>query len=255
MTSEIDFSTATIKDITQAFFTNSCVLLRNFVASVKLAELQDAVDVVYRDIGALHIFPPDLTARGLPQFHEYLFQSKQYELLAAVFGDRGYSVSPITATRRLDSDNPHGQWTKPLAPHLDAFFHPFEFTVNFWVPLQSCGVDRPSLGVVCAPFHETIAFAGYDGGPAINGPNEEWNLSRFDARMRDLAYDRPAGLTYFRETFAYQLWTPSYELGDAMMLSNWTLHFSHATPGMIPRRSSVELRFSSDALLPDLVEA
>jgi len=32
----------------------------------------------------------------------------------------------------------------PLTPHLDAFVNTLEFTVNFWIPFQICGIDAPA---------------------------------------------------------------------------------------------------------------
>lgn len=256
-TPEIDFAVDIVAAPVRACRAHGCALLRNFADPSKLETLRDVIDGLYEVEGGYHIRPHQLADRGLPQFHEYFFEEKHRDLLAEIFRGRQYSMSPATASRRVFSDDrvdPEGLWMAPLPPHIDAFFHPFEFTVNFWVPLQPCGPEIPRLGVVCADFEDVRKYFGYDGGAAVNGPFPEWNLARFNQQARDLAYGQPDTIGQCRATFAERSWTPTYELGDAMMLSNWTLHFTHVTPSMNQRRSNVELRFSSDASLEALMD-
>ena len=144
---------------------------------------------------------------------------------------------------------------EPLGPHLDAFFHSFAFTVNFWVPFRDCGVEAPSLGVVRAPFRDILSFSGYDGSTDANGLAGEWNLPHFDGAMQKLSSNmKPEAIDQLRTLFGDQVWTPTYSLGDAMMLSNWTLHFTHALPEMTERRGNVELRFRSDQTLTEVLD-
>lgn len=251
--SEADFLTTSFKEILQLYFTNGCVLLRNFANVNDLTKLIRAVDGLYTETDDIHIYPRDLRRRGLPQFHEYIFVKKHYSLLNNVFVGK-YSISENTHTRRIDNVSRGGQWMDPLGPHLDAFFHPFAFTVNFWVPFRDCGVEAPSLGVVCAPFRDILSFSGYDGSPDANGLAGEWNLPHFDRTMqRFVSNMNPGAIEQLRTLFGDQVWTPTYSLGDAMMLSNWTLHFTHTSPSMTERRGNVELRFLSDLTLAQVI--
>jgi hypothetical protein len=221
----------------------------------RLRALIRAVDDLYADISDIHVYPRDLRGRGLPQFHEYIFEEKQNALLAEIF-ESEYSVSEDTATRRIDNTGGGGQWQVPLGPHLDAFFHAFAFTVNFWVPFRDCGIDTPSLAVVRAPFRDILDFCRYDGGSELGGGHAGgWNFARFDPVMWALAGEvDPIAVENFRTAFADRIWTPAYSLGDAMMLSNWTLHFTHASPDMTNRRGNVELRFRSDQTLSQTMD-
>ena len=45
----------------------------------------------------------------------------------------------------------------------------------------------------------------------------------------------PDVIAQMHERFSGQVVTPAFRPGDAMMLSNWTLHQSHATPSMVIR--------------------
>jgi hypothetical protein len=80
------------------------------------------------------------------------------------------------------------------------------------------------------------------------------HLTHFRPAMKALCNDRdPAVIAEMRERFGDRIRTPSLEAGDAMMLSNWTLHFTHATPSMTKRRENLELRFRSSASLDDIL--
>jgi len=251
---EVDFPTTSFKKILHLYFTHGCVLLRNFVNVNDLTKLIRAVDGLYTEIDNIHIYPRDLRRRDLPQFHEYIFVKKHYSLLKNVFVGE-YNISEDTHTRRIDSLARGGQWMEPLGPHLDAFFHSFAFTVNFWVPFRDCGVEAPSLGVVCAPFRDILSFSGYDGSTDANGLAGEWNLPHFDGAMQKLSSNmKPEAIDQLRTLFGDQVWTPTYSLGDAMMLSNWTLHFTHASPSMTERRANIELRFLSDLTLAQVID-
>jgi hypothetical protein len=245
-----NFKIASIDQILHFYRQNGCVLLRNFVSRNKLSALSDHTAKLYNEINSALIFSSDLRNRNLQQFHEEIFAQKHYDLLQGILGKK-YCVSEDTASRRIDRQydiTPSPTWQAPLGPHLDAFFHSFIFTVNFWVPFQDCGIDAPSLGVVRATFDEMVAYTGYDGGPDdgfegnVDFPAAR-NFACFHPDMKKLAFAMEPGRDLLRPLFGDRVWTPEYRLGDAMMLSNWTLHFTHAPESARHRRSSIELRF------------
>jgi hypothetical protein len=63
----------------------------------------------------------------------------------------------------------------------------------------------------------------------------------------------PAVIAEMHERFHDRIRTPSFAPGDAMMLSNWTLHLTHATPAMTKTRENLELRFWSSASLDEIL--
>ncbi|HEV2186834.1 MAG TPA: hypothetical protein VGR70_06480 [Stellaceae bacterium] len=237
---ELDFHSASIDQIGAAFRGEGCVLLRNCIDADNLARLKGTLDEILAGQDTIHFADWEMTARGLPHFCEYLFGDKHYTLLDSVLGGR-HRVSRNTSTRRIGNSPDSKGYQQPLTPHLDAFFHRFEWTVNFWVPFQDCGRDAPSLAVVRAPVAEAQAFTGYDGRRRRSGPPPQWNFANFS--NASLAVDD------LRRAFGERVWAPEYAFGDAMMLSNWTLHFTHSLPEMTERRSSVELRFNARASL------
>jgi hypothetical protein len=56
------------------------------------------------------------------------------------------------------------------------------------------------------------------------------------------------------ERFSGRILTPAFRPGDAMMMSNWTLHQTHATPATTKTRENVELRFWSAASLQHILQ-
>lgn len=222
-----------------------------FVEPMEPKELHSLIDAGYERENVLHLYSDKFIGGDRHYFHEYVFHNKHKELLKRVFGVGGYSVDPSAASRRVDSSADGGGWMPPLGTHVDACFHGFQFIVNFWVPFQACGIDTPSLGVACADFDEVIEFSGYTGRPDVSEKAEIWaKFEYFDKIMRGLFFWDQEALKCFRAKFVGKIWTPTFDVGDAMMLTNWTLHFTHATPDMKQqRRSNVELRFSSPASL------
>jgi hypothetical protein len=250
MRPEVDFQTARVEEIVEQYFRHGCVLLRRFCAVAALADFREKVDLVHREVNQVHIGPSHLLERGLQLPQYYLFSQKHYDLLQAVYGDLGYSELEGNVTRRMDPQGRGGGWQAPLPPHLDACVHPPGFTVNFWVPLQPCGVDLPSLGVVCTSFDEVLRYTGYSEAKIWNDA-EEPGLSwgHFRPEMKAMWRDDPQLIESFKQQFDSKIWLPEYDFGDAMMSSNWTLHFTHAAKTMNIPRINLELRFISTASL------
>jgi len=252
---EVDFPTVGPDEITSAFLHQGCVLLRNFVNTATLARAYDLMVKAYEQVEQTHVYPHHLRELGLPMYSDILFTQRHHDLLRAVFGAHGYDISDHTASRRIGIVFTAPQWVRPLTPHLDAFLNSLEFTVNFWIPFQECGVSAPSLGVILAPFREVVSFTGYQNGEQVwDDPNKLMLFSRFKPEMMALCrFSDPAAVAEMRERFCDRIWTPSFVPGDAMMLSNWTLHFTHATPSMAKNRENLELRFRSSASLDDIL--
>lgn len=251
---EVDFRSTPLPEILQAYLEDGCVLLRNFLRADRLERLRSETDEIYSVTGVLNVAIGLLQSRGLPLFHERLFGYRQAELLDRLFDHFGFCVSPHTQSRRVDvgdSEQP-GQGHQPLRTHIDAFFHDLAFTVNFWVPQRACGMTLPSLGVVCAPFADIKAFTGF-GVQWEDHDDPQWNFGRFNPLMKEMHCHCNGLPPELGERFPGQIWTPTYEVGDVMMLSNWTLHFTHWTPQMSGRCENLELRFTSSASLDDIL--
>src|SRR5262249_17912327 len=144
----LDFAATPAERIVGELLDQGCVLLRDFADSAALEAMRVFVEEAYAGVEGPHVYARDLAARGLPAFHEPLFGERHHALLARLFGEYGFGVSRQTVSRSIDPRDRSERWRRPLLPHLDAFSHEPEFTVNFWVPLRPCGAEVPRLGVV-----------------------------------------------------------------------------------------------------------
>jgi hypothetical protein len=246
---KVDFPTAEPDQIVATLLHRGCVLLSNFVDTLALERAYDVMVKAYDQVEIFHIQPGQLRQLGLPMYSDILFSQPHYDLLAKVFGGRDYEISAETASRRVGRVREPPHWLAPLGPHLDAFIHAPRFTVNFWIPFQECGVDAPGLGVV------EVSFTGYDNGAEVwADPAPVGEFTRFRPAMQAMCRHRdPAVIAELHERFHDRIRTPSFAPGDAMMLSNWTLHLTHATPAMTKTRENLELRFWSSASLEDIL--
>lgn len=242
---EADFSTVPISDIIDGLVDHGCILLRNFASPARLEHLKTVLDRLYAEIDGVHVFGDQLKSRGLAEIHEYIFVDQHRVLLEQIFAGWRYELYNNLA-RRVEPPGlapAGGAWQQPLPPLLEAFLHGLPFTVNFWVPLQPCGAEAPRLGVVRAPVSDVLDFVGYHDEGRLYQPDPERNFARFNTFSRQLYNRDEAALAAFRARYADRIWTPHYRLGDAMMLTNWTFHYTHAQKGMTERRQNVELHF------------
>ena len=221
-----------------------CVL-RGCFDPEKVLRLRRRVDGLYERLGRHHIEPRDLDALGELPFHETLLEP-WHRLLLDVYLGLDWMVSESTATRRIGPDDLTHM--RPLKPHIDAFFHLMVPTVNFWTPLQPCGDgNTPGLAVWELSPSKMASKTGFDA--VGRDEKTDWNFRHFDPRWFTLSRgdDSPWFATEFGPGNE-----PRLDVGDAIALTNWTLH---ATGSGDPaaRRSNVELRFR--AVVPSRVSA
>jgi hypothetical protein len=252
---KIDFRSAEPDAIVSILLRQGAVLLGNFVDTGALGTVHDMMLKAYEQVEGYHVFPKELRELGLPMYSDILFTARHRDVLDKLFGSRGYEISSQTASRRVSRSRQPPHWLPPLGPHLDAFIHAPQFTVNFWVPFQACGVDAPGIGVVTAPFAEILSFTGYENGAEIWADTaRDAHFARFRPAMRAMYRENdPAVIAALRDQFRDRIHTPAFEPGDAMMLSNWTLHLTHATAEMAKTRENLELRFWSSASLAEIM--
>jgi hypothetical protein len=252
---KVDFRTAEPDAIVSTLLHQGAVLLGNFVDTAALADAHGVMLRAYETTEKKHVPPGLLRQLGLPMYSDVLFTPRHHDLIGKVFGGRDYWIDSHTLSRRVARERQPPHWMMPLTPHLDAFVNALEFTVNFWIPFQVCGIDAPSLAVVLAPFDEIVAYSGYQNGAEVwVDPEPLKGLTRFRPAMKALfCGSDPAVLADMHERFRDHIRTPTFVPGDAMMISNYTLHFTHCTPEMTKRRENLELRFLSSASLADIL--
>jgi hypothetical protein len=252
---KVDFRSAAPDAIISTLLHQGSVLLGNFVDMAALADAHALMLKAYEATEEKHTYPDLLRRLGLPMYSDILFTRRHLDLLAKVFEGRDYWIDGNTMSRRVAMKPEPPHWMLPRAPHLDAFVNELEFTVNFWVPFQACGTDAPSLAVVLAPFHEIVAYTGYQNGAEVwVDPKPFKRLACFRPAMKALFRDLdPAMLADMHEQFRDRIRMPTFEPGDAMMISNYTLHYTYSMPNMTKSRENLELRFRSAASLDDIL--
>lgn len=248
---EFDFNFSDFAAIGREVFTAGCALVRGFLDEDRVGRVRELIAEAHaRRPPSYHIFDHDLAADGVGGFAQHCLDHRAYRLLDQLFRGASYEPDINTNSRRVTPSSPDEMWMPAISPHLDAAVHHFHFTINFWVALDECGADAPGILAVRAPFKEVLEFTGFK--PEVGEPQGAKGVFNFPAFAEiTKALARPqeplhsSALAQFQRQFAGRIWTPQMLAGDAMVLTNWTLHGTHFAPGMTKRRESVELRFSA----------
>lgn len=178
--------------------------------------------------------PPGVFEQANPGFSIFdLIGDMRFGMIMSRFFEGDYRVSPSAHTRRISPDSAcHSKtFQKPALCHIDAQYHnPRHFSLNFWVPLDDCGVDAPGLQIVQDNVFDTQRFVEYDhdAGTFNAGKLEIINERVFDH------FDRG------------RLFAPELRVGDVFIIHNWSIHESSFRNGMSKVRQSCELRVIQD---------
>jgi len=225
----------TPESLHEVFLKHGCAVVRNAVQPELLGRVGTAVEAAYARTDDVHVYDGDLkisSNRALSGF-EIVDDPKLKKFLNLVFSGQLHFKKNATA-RRIRGGTPDKNSQEPLELHLDSQIHRFQFTVNFWTPLSSCGVDSPTLQFVPLDYLKTRSYSGYVGKLLRDG--EDFNLGYFAKGAFDIeAVTRSFGDNCFLR--------PVMNAGDLVVSSNWLIHGSYRTPAMTKGRTSVELRF------------
>jgi hypothetical protein len=247
--------TASIDAIVDELTTQGSVVLRRVFERERIAQAWAIIDEI-RQGGCDDCLNTDVLG---PSWLDEVVLEPTRTIVDAAFGAYPYSPPGTGGIRTIDVRAPRPEPNAPHGPHLDAFsIIPAAFWVQLWIPLEPCGVDAPGLAAVRAPFSEIRDFVGFDPGSPIPDPDGgPEHMHRFRPEMKRLyKFGDADEWAELDAHFAGRIAAPRYEPGDALLLTNWTLHWTTADLSM-PRqtRSSVEVRFPSNASLDDVLAA
>jgi hypothetical protein len=97
--------------------------------------------------------------------------------------------------------------------HTDAQFDGFKPGITVWVPLQDCGVDRPSLQTVDLPdalvMEHILSFSGVSGSPPLG-----------DDPLYQRCFSDDALSLFDKKSYACNA-------GDAILLTSLTIHATY----------------------------
>jgi|SRR5262245_47862875 len=230
-----DWTVASLRD---AFFAHGCAIVRGAVDVEYLARLAVSVDRAYQRTSEAHVNEGEIVAAGFGvSGFEIGDQPLLRGLLDAVFRGRENYQPAYVAARRVHGQKKDESFQPPLDLHVDAQYHGPRFVVNFWLPLQACGVDRPTILLVPVDRHRTRAHVGFTGERLRQGG--DWYLDWFD--LDTMTVDR------VRDAFGDDCFLhPVMARGDVVIASSWIIHGSWWTKAMTRGRKSVEVRYIGD---------
>ena len=224
------------------FVKHGCAIVRQAIEHSILNRTFDAVRAAYAKTDDIHVHSDAIKneSDGVLSGYELVDTPLLQRFLSIVYAGQSWHRYRVSA-RRISGVDENTSWQKPLDLHLDAEFHAFNFTTNFWIPFHECGIDCPSMQLVPVDYLTTRVYSGFTGEPLIQG--EQWNKGHFnrEAFKIDRVSARFGSRCFLR---------PVLRPGDLIISSNWILHGSYRTPAMRKGRSSVEVRFIGDKLDP-----
>jgi hypothetical protein len=227
----------------EIFLTHGCAVVRGAISAECLEQSRIAVDGAYgRKADRLHVYETDIAegTNGALNGFELVETPLLQRFLGLVFRNQSYRRQGVSA-RRISGAPSNAGWQEPLQLHLDSQVHPLEFTVNFWIPFQECGIDAPGLQLLPVSHLTTRQYSGYTGTRLREG--DEWNMGYFSLGIFDMdSIKRVFG----QDAFLHPAMAP----GDVVVSSNWIIHSSYATRNMTKGRTSVEVRFIGSKLDP-----
>ncbi|MDD9918809.1 MAG: phytanoyl-CoA dioxygenase family protein, partial [Rhodospirillaceae bacterium] len=158
----------------------------------------------------------------------------RFHRIMSKFFDGDFRSSPSAHVRRISpsSEQQREQWQGPTPWHIDGQYHnPRHFGLNFWVPLNTCGIEAPGLRIIRANVFDMQRYVEYD-------PVEEtFNAGRL----------KTINETVFDDFEEGQIFAPELKVGDVFLFHNWTIHQTNCQDGMTKPRKSCELRVIQDA--------
>lgn len=167
---------------------------------------------------------------------EILERANLLRLLASGFPEVTLSKSKVCMCRRIRDGEMHRTWDRPITFHVDAqFFDDDRLSINFWTPLDSCGVTAPGVKVILLGVEETKAYLGHDTGAYLRSDHDVGNTHHFLRHKMDLA-------VLEEHQLLDRIWAPEFELGDILAFTNFTMHATHFEESMRLARTSVEVR-------------
>jgi hypothetical protein len=191
----------------------------------------------WQQISLGHIYDHTLKIYSGLSYFDIIKKNGLWNMATAAWPEYDICESPIANCRRIyPINNNERLWDIPIDFHVDAQVHNDEIlSMNFWTPLVSCGITSPGLKVVLLGIEETKRYIEYN--PAGYTPEAGDIASMYKFRCKKMKYQalKEHGLDKY-------IWAPTFNLGDILVFSNFTLHASHVTPKMSDSRMSVEIR-------------
>ena len=143
----------------ECYLRHGCVIVRGAIAPALIEQARLAIDKAYQRTSEVHIDADAIAAAsgGTLTGFELVAHPTLKRFRDLVYSGQLYFQESVTA-RRIQGSETGLDWQEPLTLHLDAQFHRFRFTMNFWVPLQDCGIEFAIVanGSAGLPYHTRL---------------------------------------------------------------------------------------------------
>jgi hypothetical protein len=221
-----------VSDLHRVFLQHGCAIVRGAINLDVLAAVREAISEAYRRTSNVHVYDPQIQAAsgGRISAFDLVNGPLLADFRSRVFAGQGHSMESATA-RRIEGVERRG-WQEPLDLHLDSYFHGLNFTLNFWVPFDPCGVDAPTIQFWPLDYRTSRKLSGF-------------RLLPYRQRRPGISPHFPvAELAINPQAMVRPVMAP----GDVAILSNWIIHGSYRTPAMTRGRTNIELRYIGPSL-------
>jgi hypothetical protein len=226
------------RSLHETFLKHGCAVVRDLIPCDLLRKVQRAIEAAYTKTDGLHVYDPDILKSSAGRFSgfELVDVPLVNDFLPLVYVGQGWTRESVTARRIEGVDQGRG-WQNPLGLHLDSHFHRFQFTTNFWIPFEECGVEAPGLQLVPLDYLSTRQYSGFTGSPLRERKRSSADFFNEGIFSPDVVAEKFGPECFYR---------PIMRPGDAVISSNWLIHGSYRTMEMRRGRTSVEVRFIGD---------
>lgn len=206
-----------------------------------IASLDPVERNFWQEARASHIYDQTFKDFSGISYFDVVRSSDLWDLVARAFPESQIKEASVSHSRRIK--DPYGDhvWNRALKLHVDAQYHYDEkLSINFWTPLASCGVTAPGLKVILLGVEETKRYLEFNPSGYERGPDDI-------ARMHKFRCDKMNWSALEQCGFLERVWTPEFNQGDILALTNFTMHATHITASMNQPRMSIEVRIDIPA--------
>jgi len=256
---EYSFADVSIEKVHNSLLLDGCCLLRNAFKKEAIELMANQITAITHkkaeqvrtgeltdDEKRFHIFDTDFQEYYPGQsFFQLIQDSKMQAILESIFGKNKVHQHPHSLCRGIDS-RPEEQRDltslRPLIFHIDTAYHaPYDkFAINFWIPLQECGVHSPGMQVVpigYATIRRLVNFNSEIGFSELATNPSRWSMKNV---WEQILKGSPDAI----------VWRPVFHPGDVLMMTSWIPHASYTTEKMTLSRRSIEIRYHGETLDP-----
>jgi hypothetical protein len=183
-----------------------------------------------------HVFDRTFKPFSGYSYFDIVRSSGLWDFAGQAFPETDLTESGVCNCRRVTEGELHKFWDQPIEFHVDSqFFYDHQLSINFWTPLNACGLNAPGIKVILLGVRETRDYLEYNEAGYEPRPKDIGRMHKF--RCNKMHLDQ----LEINDRLKY-VWAPEFNQGDVLAFTNFTMHATHRTSSMMEPRTSVEVR-------------